>query len=669
MGRVGRLQFHFLSRKLPTPWRQPPSWSNGQLCQWIYQNLLSSAVHSSHELSGCETSSASHFSHIHCRICSTLDLRDWAAVTRLLNLNSFFFNFSFSSWSCCNLQRQTPCLWDSDSFKRSDSLCFLPFSQVVRTQAEVVAICNVDSLSLEILPSSAQIHFALAFFSGVRTQAEVVAIATRLPVSEILPSSAQIHFALAFILRCSHSELKSVAIATRLPVSAILLPSSAHIHVSVLALAFEVHPVSFELIALRLKSAASAMHDRLSLRFFFLQGLRFTFLLPFSQVFALKQKLLQLRTWLAVIWDCFLLEALHIPVSIVVSIVALECEVHFASCSSLPRRLLSDTINKKTDKFFIPTEGHKGYSRCIPTMDPNLQKHLGVKKAKNAQLSWSHFLQNTQRRSPFRLPASRRVIKMLARAFRASELRSDLRIQGIASTVAPSTPDPRRDLTTIPTILLHSSGPARHHSMVSRRALRAAVDLLHGWRRPGPSVAFSRSWIPPKRQSRSNTCSGEEPWGFRDLKALAQRDPSQPALDDPCVGHCRLRQLRAPKVERSVQEVFQCWNLSWLTFHKPRMCWISRETFGRKFRSWLQLFLSGQSPSRHPTHCAIFQRNHCWAIMEDIAYYKTKLLMKSKGRKWKLWETWEGMARTSTLSTTTDMQYCMVWRSAFFCWQ
>ena len=59
------------------------------------------SVHSSHELSGCETSSESHTSRS-LQNCFTLDLGDWAVATRLLNLNSFFFNFSFSSWSCCN---------------------------------------------------------------------------------------------------------------------------------------------------------------------------------------------------------------------------------------------------------------------------------------------------------------------------------------------------------------------------------------------------------------------------------------------------------------------------------------------------------------------------------------------------------------------------------------
>ena len=104
-------------------------------------------VHTSHKLSGCETSSASHFSHS-LQNCSTLDLRDWAVATRLLNLNSFFFNFSFSSWSCCNCN-VTACLLHS-FFKRSDSCSSCLFLFLNLSHSDWIScICNACSCLLD----------------------------------------------------------------------------------------------------------------------------------------------------------------------------------------------------------------------------------------------------------------------------------------------------------------------------------------------------------------------------------------------------------------------------------------------------------------------------------------------------------------------------------------
>ena len=85
-----------------------------------------------------KASSASHFSHSW-QNCSTLDLRDWAAKTRLLNSNSWFFNVSHSSWICCNCNA-TACLLDS--FKRSRSLSSCIF---LRCSHSSFSSCNCNA--------------------------------------------------------------------------------------------------------------------------------------------------------------------------------------------------------------------------------------------------------------------------------------------------------------------------------------------------------------------------------------------------------------------------------------------------------------------------------------------------------------------------------------------
>ena len=90
-----------------------------------------------------KTSSASHFSHS-LQNCSTLDLRDWAAATRLLNSNSWFFNVSHSIWICCNCTA-TACLLDS-FFKRSHSLSSCLFLFLNLSQSDwSCCICNACS--------------------------------------------------------------------------------------------------------------------------------------------------------------------------------------------------------------------------------------------------------------------------------------------------------------------------------------------------------------------------------------------------------------------------------------------------------------------------------------------------------------------------------------------
>ena len=39
-----------------------------------------------------------------------------------------------------------------------------------------------------------------------------------------------------------------------------------------------------------------------------------------------------------------------------------------------------------------------------------------------------------------------------------------------------------------------------------------------------------------------------------------------PPCTDPCVAQCLLNQLQAPKIQRSVQDVLQCWYFSWVVF-------------------------------------------------------------------------------------------------------
>ena len=373
------------------------------------------------------------------------------------------------------------------------------------TQTEVVASAMWVPVS-EILPSSAHIHFPPAFFSGVRTQTEVVATAMRVPVSEILPSSAHIHFPPAFFSSlCTQTEV--VATAMRVPVSE-TLPSSAHIHFP---------PAFFSSLCTQTEVVATAMR------------------VPVSEI--------------------LLASSAHIPVPIV----ALECEVHFASCSSLPRRLLSDTSNEKQT-----LKNHKGCSFHSNGGSKSLS--FGSQK-QSANWVQSHFLQ------------TRGVILLFGLLFQSGHQNArtsvhGLQILGSKAWPPAQVPNPRR--TTIPSFSLLTDDHPK--SAASRRDLLQGdvvqVHLLH----------FLLAGFVQKAEQVQHVLRG----GTVALQGSEVIAPTgRPIyIYEPCGSHCPLHQLHGPKIQGSVQEVFQCSNSSRLMFHKPQTRRLACEAIRKRF-FWL----------------------------------------------------------------------------------
>ena len=412
--------------------------------------------------------------------------------------------------------------------------------------------------------------------------------------------------------------------------------------------------------------------------------------------------------------EILLASSAHIPVPIV----ALEREAHHVLSSNLPRRLLSDTTNKKTDSQKITR-----VALFIPTVDPNLY-HLGVKK-QNANwveaTSCKHVVWFS-----FCASSSRRVIKMLARASTAWSIGRSLgKYRSHGATW--------RQFRFSPFFTSSSTLP-----MTSRRALRAAATCS--------TVTLSRSICciflsldSFKKQSRSNTGSRDEPepWGFRDLKSLPQRYENKFA-PNPAALIADTTSSTVPRSNGLFRRSFSAGTLTDFSFiDLGRFGWLVRQQendfsgvflkcqeipFGhsthctpfpeivveplwktlwrhcvlqiqiigeiqREDFLWLRwlcltdisnvfqtddemssetLFLVGA------THCTLFPKDLCWGIMEGKCQWH--LLFKPKGKKVQeeheeRWETCEGIARSNTVSTTTDMQCCMVSTCLSCYWQ
>ena len=500
------------------------------------------SVHSSHELSGWEASSASPFSYT-LQNFSTLDLREWAAATRLLNSNSFLFNFSLSSWSCC-IWNVTACLFDASSFKRSHSLssCFL-----LRCSHSSFSCCNCNA-SPCLWDSSFK-------------------------RSDSLSS--------CILLKCS----KSAWICCICNACSCLFDSS-----------------SFK----RSHSCVSCCTCMWSSScFVFKFAWEFVFMIPSTTN---PQK----NTWIKVI-----------------------------------------------ELLFIPTEdqnpSHLGPCLGLKNKIPMSSSHL-----LNLVFQPDHQNARTSVHGPE--PPQILVSKTRQRPVRVKET------------------EPGHAMIAIPRFSpVHSQLEVTNGLPKSTATCR---DLLHGDIVQVHLLNHFVAWFGPKeKQVQHRLRSGAVT--LQGSPGLAPK--GRPVyLNDPCVPHCPLHQLHAPKIQGSVPEVSQCWYFNWSLFNTPWTRWSACEIIENNFSGWGDtVFLKCQQiPFDHPTHCTLFPRNHCWAIMEEIAcsIHMPMALANETQREGsaksklqedheKRWEMCEGIARRDTGSTTTYMQYCMVSTCLSCYWQ
>ena len=264
----------------------------------------------------------------------------------------------------------------------------------------------------------------------------------------------------------------------------------------------------------------------LSLWFFFLQALRFIFLLPFSQVFALKLKLLQLQRFFLLQALTFLCQLLHLNVKFIL----LRVQACLGGCCLIP------STKKQTLK---KSQG------LLSSFQRWIQIFIiwGSKTKKPIQLK--PLLANTRPCSPFWPP-------LPVGSSKCSHERPWLgasagpRIKGSATTASASTGTTARPDNN--STFLPSSRPVRP----CRWPPEERCELLWPaprWRRPDPSVAFSRRWIRPKSRAgparapgRNRSASGI--WRHRPKEAanLHHRTlrfslpaPSAPRTQDPRV--------------------------------------------------------------------------------------------------------------------------------------
>ena len=128
---------------------------------------------------------------------------------------------------------------------------------------------------------------------------------------------------------------------------------------------------------------------------------------------------------------------------------------------------------------------------------------------------------------------------------------------------------------------------------------------------------------------------------------IGQRWPNS---TEPCILECPVRQLQAPKIQRFVQEVLQCWNFKWLLFQKPRTRRGSSSEVPRNPLQALKLtalYFRGVvvEPSWKTSHAV----NTCkLAIIGGMQRKKVPEVCKSKFHE-KLREMSKGIARTNSL--------------------